>query len=183
MTARVVGLDLSLTAIGQAVIGTDIGPRTFTHGSLGRRADSVVQRRQRLRDLADSILDNMGAAVALVVVEGPSVMSRGGSNWDRAGLWWLVVEPLAGRYPIAVAAPTVVKKWAAGKGTADKAAVAAGVTRLWPEVEPANDNEFDALALATMGAQKLGLAVPSRAHHADALLKVEWPPDWPLGVS
>jgi hypothetical protein len=76
---------------------------------------------------------------------------------------------------VAVAPPTVVKKWAAGKGSADKAAVAAGVTRLWPDVEPGNDNEFDALAMATMGAQRLGLTVPSRAHHAACLEKVEWP--------
>jgi crossover junction endodeoxyribonuclease RuvC len=77
--------------------------------------------------------------------------------------------------PVAVAPPTVVKKWAAGKGNADKAAVAVGVSRLWPAVEARNDNEWDALALMTMGAQWLGWDVPSRAHHAGCLTKVAWP--------
>ena len=103
-------------------------------------------------------------------------MSRGGSNWDRAWLWGRTVDRLlAISVPVAVAPPTVVKKWAADKGSADKAAVAAAMTRLWPGVHPGNDNEFDALALATMGAQRLALDVPSRAHHAAALEKVEWP--------
>jgi hypothetical protein len=42
-------------------------------------------------------------------------------------------------------------------------------------VDAANDNEWDALALATMGAQWLGRATPSRAHHAAALAGAEWP--------
>jgi crossover junction endodeoxyribonuclease RuvC len=174
----VVGIDMSLTATGCATISDhELGlvTRVSTVTSAGRRGDNPAQRARRLRQLADDVLDPLGRP-DLVVVEGPSIMSKGGSNWDRAGLWWLVVDALiAADIPVAIAAPTVVKKFAAGKGNADKAAVAANMTRLWPDVEPLNDNEFDALALATMGAAHLGIAVPTRAHHADALLKVEWP--------
>lgn len=181
MTA-VIGIDLSLTATGVAIVG-DASPYTTTFPSFGHRGDSLTQRAERLRSIVVRVRQRLVSSTALVVLEGPSVMSKGGSNWDRAGLWWWVAAELTGlSYPVAVAPPTVVKKWAAGKGNADKAAVAAGVTRLWPDVEPGNDNEFDALAMATMGAQRLGLQVPSRAHHAACLEKVEWPEPMPLSA-
>jgi Holliday junction resolvasome RuvABC endonuclease subunit len=165
---------LSLTGTGIATIRDGVvGTETIT--SKGRRADSLDQRNRRLRDLMMDILDRCDNA-DLVVVEGPSVMSKGGSNWDRAGLWWLTVSRLWVRdVPVAVAAPTVVKKFAAGKGNADKAAVAVGMARLWPEVECDTDNAWDGLALASMGAQRLGMDVPSRAHHAGVLVSVAWP--------
>lgn len=172
----VIGLDLSLTATGLAAVTSDGGFTVTTEGSTGKRADTLADRDRRLADLVRRI----GLFIqdwddyTLAVIEGPAIMSQGGSNWDRAGLWWLTVQMLEPTRT-AVAAPTTVKKWAAGKGNADKAAVAVGVARLWPEAEATNDNEWDALALATMGAQKLGLQVPSRAHHADALAKVAWP--------
>lgn len=176
MTA-VLGLDLSLTGTGLAAVTSDGGFTVITEGSTGKRGDTLADRDRRLADLARRI----GLFVqdwddyAIAVIEGPSVMSQGGSNWDRAGLWWLVVQQLDPART-AVAAPSTVKKWSAGKGSADKAAVAGGVTRLWPEFECANDNEADALALASMGAQRLGMQLfPKRAHHSDALLKVEWP--------
>lgn len=176
----VAGLDLSLTATGMAVIEFDPepDPSVWTVASFGHRNDSLAKRAGRLQRLAVNVHESVDFETAdLVVVEGPAVMAKGGSNWDRAGLWWMVLDPLleAG-VQIAVAAPSVVKKWAAGKGTADKAAVAVGVSRLWPEVDGENDNEWDALALATMGAQYLKLpGVPRLVRHDDALAKVEWP--------
>lgn len=183
MTA-VIGLDLSLTATGLAAVTSDGGFTVTTVGSTGKRADTLTDRDRRLVDLVRRIglFLQEWDDYTLAVIEGPSVMSKGGSNWDRAGLWWLTVQMLDPART-AVAAPTTVKKWAAGRGNADKAAVAVGVARLWPEAEPTNDNEFDALAMATMGAQKLGLAVPSRAHHMDALVKVAWPADLVVEVS
>lgn len=175
MTAPVIGLDLSLTATGLAAVTSDAFTVT-TVGSVGRRGDTLADRDRRLVDLTRRIglfLQDWDD-YALAVLEGPSVMSKGGSNWDRAGLWWLVVQMLDPART-AVAAPTVVKKWAAGRGNADKAAVAVGVARLWDQFECESDNEADALALASMGAQKIGMPVPSRAHHAEALAKVAWP--------
>lgn len=173
---RVIGLDLSLAATGIAVIATvggQVQVSTTTITSSGHRGDSLATRDARISRLTEAVL--AAAKGDLAVIEGPSIMSRGGSNWDRAGLWWHVVCSLRLWMPVAVAAPTVVKKFAAGKGGADKASVAAGITRLWPDTEPGNDNEFDALALATIGAQRLDLPVPYRAHHIEALRKVEWP--------
>lgn len=174
--AVVLGLDLSLTATGLAAVWADGSFDTRTITTAGKRGDSLADRERRISHIAADVLGFAEmSGFTLAVVEGPSVMSKGGSNWDRAGLWWRVIHTL-GAPNYAVAAPTTVKKWAAGKGNADKAAVAVGVARLWPSFECTSDNEADALALASMGAQRLGMALfPKRAHHSDALLKVEWP--------
>lgn len=172
----VLGLDMSLTGTGLAAVTADGGFTATTIASAGRRGDSLAQRDRRLSELARRIglFIQDWDEYTLAVIEGP-IRALGGSTWDRAGLWWMVVQQLDPSRT-AIAGPTVVKKWAAGKGGADKAAVANGVTRLWPSFECGSDNEADALALASMGAQRLGMNLfPKRAHHSDALLKVEWP--------
>jgi crossover junction endodeoxyribonuclease RuvC len=177
----VIGLDLSLTATGVAIIHSAAlpGASVFTLASTGRRDATLAERQKRLTGLAEDILTAVGRP-DLVVVEGPAIMAKHGSNWDRAGLWWLVLSPIIEvGIPVAVAAPMTVKKFAAGKGNADKATVAVGVARLWPDVHANNDNEWDALTLATMGAQHIGLDVPTRAHHAETLTKVAWPKENP----
>lgn len=187
----VVGLDLSLTSTGVAVFSARNGAGwpvdTVDHQTIrssGKRADTLIDRHHRLTNLIGEIVA-LSATADLVVVEGPSIMSKGGSNWDRAGLWWGVVNVLHdGGIPVAVAAPTVVKKFAAGKGNADKAAVAVGIERLlrlW-HLDCANDNEFDAVALALMGCQRLGFDVESRAHQAACLESVEWPETLPVAA-
>lgn len=183
---RVVGLDLSLTGTGIAVLESARLPVLVTAKSKGVpaaaysdtasfHAADLANRDSRIHRLALRILDEAGFA-SLVVLEGPSYASATGQMWDRAWLWGTVVHRLLLEgVPVAVAAPATVKKFAAGKGTASKVDVAAAMTRLWPKVTPANDNEFDALALATMGAQWLAMSAPSRAHHAATLDHVWWP--------
>jgi Holliday junction resolvasome RuvABC endonuclease subunit len=188
LNPRVVGIDLSLTGTGLAAVGTltvggsaDLAVRTIK--STGRKDDTLRQRRERIYQIASSVA-RFAQGAQLAVIEGPSFMSKGGSNWDRAGLWWSVVDLLMLEpIDIAVAPPTVVKKFAAGKGNADKTAVAGGIVRLWGErCSASNDNEYDALTLATMGAQRLGIpGVPTRAHHEAALASVAW--DQPEGAA
>jgi crossover junction endodeoxyribonuclease RuvC len=179
---RVTGIDLSLTSTGVAVIVDGHTHRITTLASKGHRGDTVPQRAKRLASIVDDVWNEIFDA-DLTVIEGPSFASSGAGTWDRAGLWWLVMSELqTERFPVAIVPPTVVKKFAAGKGNADKSAVAAGLARLWPEAQASNNNEWDALALATIGAQSMGLDVPRRAHHAECLAKVEWPPipDWEM---
>jgi Holliday junction resolvasome RuvABC endonuclease subunit len=176
----VIGLDLSLTGTGLCLLDHDEPPTLTTIASKGAIKDTVAQRSARLQNLADRILaavyGDIPSLPRLVVVEGPSVMSKGGSNWDRAGLWWWVVGALhAIELPVAVVPPSTLKKFAANNGLADKATVAVNLARLWPDTTAANDNEWDALGLATMGAQHLGRPVASRAHHAAARAGAQWP--------
>jgi crossover junction endodeoxyribonuclease RuvC len=174
---RVIGLDLSLTATGVAIIaGIDGHLASETTTLRSSPSGTGLAARERRADAIAAAVEMHIAGAAMVVVEGPSLGSRDGHVWDRAGLWWHVVRRCMTYAPVVEIPPATVKRWATGKGNADKATVAASLARLWPDVEPANDNEFDALALATIGAQRLGLPVPSRAHHADALAKVDWPP-------
>lgn len=183
---RAVGIDLSLTGTGLAAItttGTGLILDVLTVKSSGHNGDILRQRRERIYQIAARVAQFAADADA-VVLEAPAYSKNVGSMWDRAGLWWSVVDLLMLEpVDIAVAPPTVVKKFAAGKGNADKTAVAGGMVRLWGEqCKASNDNEYDALALATMGAQRLELAgVPSRAHHAATLASVAW--DQPEGAA
>lgn len=181
----VLGLDLSLTSTGRAILNEPFGDPitdrtliaidTITSATAG---DDYSARRRRITGLAERIVvDETGPT--LVVVEGPSYGSsaqKSASIHDRAGLWWAVVGTLldAGT-PVAVVAPTTRAKWATGRGNAGKTEVATAVARLWPQVDARTDDEWDALALATMGAQHLGWDVPSRAHQALTLAAVTWP--------
>ncbi len=123
MSRRLVrGLDLSLTGAGIAGAGW-----AQTLGSKGKRTDTYAMRRVRLHRLADRILDTVGPC-DLAVVEGPSYGSKGSGTWDRAGLWWLVVDRLAARdIPVAVVTPSARAKYATGDGRAGKQAVVEAV--------------------------------------------------------
>lgn len=176
---RIAGLDLSLTSCGVGVItrrgdGTCIANcSTFT--SRGKRDDGLPERAARIADLAAGVVRH-AANAELVVIEGPSHGSRGGSPLDRHGLWWRVAAELIGRgVPVAVCAPATRAKFAAGSGRADKAAVSSAVSRLWPDLSVANADEADAVALAHAGAVRLGWDVVTLERHRDALWAVRWP--------
>lgn len=170
MTApKVVGLDLSLTCSGVAGDGwTDtIKPNAKARGH------------ERLAWIIDRIGDFVMFA-DLVVIEGPAYGSqRGGLQrgvHERAGLWWLATHKLwSCKTTFAVADPTAVKKYATGKGNADKAAVMLAVARRFPWFEGGED-EADALVLAAMGFDQIGAPLePMPLTHRAALAAVAWP--------
>ncbi|WP_051966897.1 RuvC family protein [Kitasatospora mediocidica] len=164
------GLDLSLT--GSGVAGADWAR---TVGSSGRRDDSFLARRTRLHRLAGGVVALVGTC-DLAVIEGPAYSRTTGSVWDRAGLWWLVVDALMRRdVPVAVVAPTARAKYATGRGNASKSAVVAAVRRTY-RVPVADDNQADAFVLVAMGHDWLGeplVEVP--AGQRCALDHVAWP--------
>lgn len=184
---RVTGLDLSLTGTGIAHIDIQ-GPPTFdpqvtvttrTIVSSGSKSDTWQQRAARLRKLRNAICDQ-AARSQLVVIEGPAYAANVGSVWDRAGNFWNVVGALDHmRIPYVVVPPSQVKKFAADKGTADKTAVAAGMARLWGDLAaPADNNQFDALALSSLGAihvarRQLPIRVLER--HQAVVAGIVWP--------
>lgn len=179
----IAGVDLSLSATGCALIttdGTTYSTDTWTRLSTGRRSDTLTDRRDRLAGIRGDVV-SWASGADLVVVEGPSFGSVGGSSHDRSGLWWMVVERLvAAECPVVVVAPTTRAKWAAGSGRADKAAVARAVTRMWPQWEPGIvgklEDQADALALASIGCHLLGLTpFPMPKWRVEALSKLEVP--------
>lgn len=179
-----IGLDLSLTGTGIADItiphdSTPVTVTTHTIVSTGHRTDTLPMRVARIRKLRNTIIDRTKHA-DLVTIEAPAFSRTMGSMWDRAGLWHHVIGTLDHLgIPYAQAVPQKVKQLAAGKGNADKTAVAAGMVRMWGDhATPGNDNEFDALALATLGAIHLArhqLPVRVLERHLEVVSCIDWP--------
>jgi Holliday junction resolvasome RuvABC endonuclease subunit len=71
-------------------------------------------------------------------------------------------------YTVSEASPQTLKKWACGKGVADKNMIGLFVGRLFPDVDFANDDELDAVTAAHLLAVRAGFPVPTRAHHIPA---------------
>jgi crossover junction endodeoxyribonuclease RuvC len=176
---RAVGIDLSLTGTGLAEVATrSPGVITYANRTVTSKpaGNDVRNRAARINRIRTTVLD-FALGADLVLLEGPAFGKSNAGTWDRAWLWGMVVDGLLGAdLPLAIAPPAVVKKFATGKRNADKVAVAVGMARLWgEECQCANDNEWDALTMATMGAQHLGIDnVPARAHHTTALESVAW---------
>jgi Holliday junction resolvasome RuvABC endonuclease subunit len=182
MTPRVIGLDLSLTATGLADFthrGREVITKTIRSTSNGATAGP---QHERLRGIVQEIAEHiwfMGAHPTLIVVEGPSYGSKGAGTWDRAGLWWLVVDHILNqrnpRIPLAVVPPAVLKKYATGRGNADKTAMAVAVQKRWG-VELGDDNKVDAWWLGAAGRDRLGMPfVDLPKAQREALDKVTWP--------
>jgi crossover junction endodeoxyribonuclease RuvC len=159
----VLGLDLSLTSTGLALTTTStITPKT-------RGYDRLRAIRERVLAIARS------GSVGLVVVEGRFNGTSAGQH-ELGGLWWHVTEALdAAGYPLAVVAPTTLKKYATGKGNASKDAVLLAAARAFPWFEGGND-EADALFLRAMGCDATGTPIVDMpARNREALDAVQWP--------
>lgn len=166
----IVGLDLSLTSTGVAVI-EDGNYSTFTIKTKATGHD-------RLRHLIQ-VLSGHYLTARLVVVEGPSYGSTAGQkgHHERAGLWWMVTHELwAWSIPTAIAPPAAVKRYATGKGNAGKDEVLAAVIRRFADFEGSSNDAADALVLAALGADHHGTPIADmpQAHRA-ALDAVAWP--------
>lgn len=178
----VAGLDPSLTSAGLAALRPGEAPRLGTVGAPGLRTDTYEDRRDRIELQAFSIGKRIGNP-DLIVIEGPYYHGKlMPSYFDRAGLFWGLMSSLSRRAPIAVVSPTTRAKYATGSGNAKKDEVLAAVRTMWPGVAIRNHDEADALILASIGNQKLGLALPFpiRPRHTLALDAVAWPADLPI---
>lgn len=196
---KIAGIDISMTATGIAIIAD----RPLTMGGLDplvvtttciesappkrARGDKtpvpIQQRHARIARIVDEIAGAAMLMLDLAVIEAPSYGSQGAGTWDRAWLWGAVVDRLLGNdVPLAIVPPACRAKWAAGSGAASKAPVAVHLSRMWPAVDPdISDDEWDGLALASMGAQHLGRIPCELARHREQLSKVAWP-DFPAGI-
>lgn len=160
--ALVVGLDLSMTGTG---IAWWDGTTTTLHPKT-KGDDRLVE-----------ITDHLMAIVAdLVVIEDLPLSAR------SAGITGMVhgaVRAMLKRcgIPYATVPPATLKKYATGRGNADKPAMAvAAYKRLG--LEGVDDNRVDAAWLRAAGLDYLGqplCALP--ASQRAALDKVDWPPE------
>ena len=170
MSAKVLGLDLSLTCTG-------VAGATWT---APLKPPARLRGTDRLLWIRREITEQWTSGVDLVAIEGPSYGNQGQSrqsgHHERAGLWWIVRCALATRsIPVAVVPPATLKRYATGRGTADKSAMVLAAARHFSWYEGTED-EADALMLAAMAADFLGEPMTKMpAANRAALDKVEWP--------
>lgn len=174
MTAPVViGIDPSLTSTGMSD-----GSTTWLVKSTGKATDDLPARRERLYDLVRHVAMHVREGCDLVVIEAPAFSSRMGHAHDRSGLWWLLVEHLTRQgFAVAEVPPTTLKKYATGKGNADKGSMIEAAVRCFPEVETKGQaDRVDALWLAAMGMDALGFPIATRTVPRRAAVDaVTWP--------
>ena len=161
----VMGLDPSLTGSGMA--GTGWSQRLNIKGSGVNRLRAI--RHEIAKHAAQTDTE-------VVLIEGPAFMSSTGHAHERAGLWWLVCEQLdaAGIEVISVS-PNSLKKYATGKGNADKDEVLAAAIRRLPSFTGTKNDEADAAWLHAMGDDHFNGVVHVPESHRVALEKVPWP--------
>lgn len=182
----VVGLDLSLTSAGVAIItensrrtvlNTEVfksSPiRTGPPGKNGKPTETLRDRYVRMRDHSQTII-HYAATADLVVIEG-LINAPGGGVQDRTALWWIVVGACMRRdVPVAVASPPAMKRVITGKGNADKVEVALAIQKLWPNAKLGNNDTADAAGLAHCGAVALGWDVETLERHK-TMVWTNWP--------
>lgn len=186
----IVGIDPSLTSTGVAVIDTsdvlDVHTATITSAPSG---PSPLERLTRISGLVDGVIAAAGPALDInttaprrVVIEAPAYSSRSGSQHDRSGLWWVLVDfARASGALLLEVPPTTRAKYAAGRGNAGKDEVLLAVERRYPHVGIAGNDQADALALAAIGARLAGCPIephdPPKSH-LDALSRLDVPKGW-----
>jgi len=183
---NILGLDLSLTATGIAIVRTGDGDNHHYRTELIKEPSKQAKwpDRDRIRWMIDQIIIVPEAALGpdevwdLAVVEGLAYSRITGHATTRAGLWWLATENIdMSGFPLAVMGPTSRAKYATGKGNAAKADVMREVARRFPHFHGGED-EADALVCAAAGADHLGHPIAAMpATHRAALAAVEWPTD------
>lgn len=167
----VVGLDLSITSTGVAL----------ADGSLATIGPPAKLGDRRLVVLCDHLEGSPMRIYAadLAVIEGPVVRS---SAAVIIGMVHGVVRSMLMGYgtPYAVVPPATLKKFATGKGNADKTAMALAAYKR-AGVEFATDDECDAWWLRVAGLTALGHPpFPLPAGQVAALDAVTWPTPTPM---
>lgn len=170
---RILALDLSLRATGFATSWSLT--RVQASGILTPRKLTGTARLILLRDMVRSMAREQRAD--LVIIEGISFGSTGAMHAEICGLNYLVrvaLEEIG--IPWTEVPPSTLKKFATGKGNAQKAdMLAAAIRRL--NYQGSDHNEADALWLMQMALQYYGCAgaVSLPAANLESLAKVTWP--------
>lgn len=186
---KVIGLDLSLTSTGIAVIEDGVYTDWRNVKTSGKKTDTYLDNVRRLDHVNSEIFHHMSSIldrgeIDLAVLEGPAYGSSLPSAHIRAALWWDVMDNLLDGWclPVATVAPASRAKYITGNGKADKKTVLAKARERY-EIDGGpvipNDDVADALGMADMGARHLGEPLVPDSELAAKCLEsmevVKWP--------
>lgn len=168
---KVVGLDLSMTATGMCwstVGGASVWELVKTKGTSDAR---LVAIRDRIRERLDYI-----EPVDLVLIEGflNKSMSAGITGMVHGAVRSMLIEY---GYPYATLPPSSLKKYATGRGGADKRSMSVEAFKRGA-VEFSDDNTCDAWWLWVAAGDHLGqpdISLPQVNRDALKSLKIEYP--------
>lgn len=156
-----VGLDLSLTKTGYAIVGGD--GIVLASGVIKSKpsGDSPLAETQRIVKIAEEVVQKIDEVCleddpVLVAIEGLAFMAKGTSLVQLAGLNYLIRTLLAQfHWPFLIVAPTTLKKFITGSGKGDKDMMMMSVFKNYG-FESMDNNECDSYALAVCGMALLG---------------------------
>ena len=160
VTMITVGLDLSLTHTGYAIVGDD--GTVLSSGVIKSKpsGDKPIDETRRIVQIAEEAVQTIDkhcpANPDLVVLEGLAFMAQGTSLVQLAGLNYLTRILLAEfKWPFIIVAPTSLKKFITGSGKGDKDMMMMSVFKNYG-FESMDNNECDAYSLAVCGMAVLG---------------------------
>lgn len=184
MQFHIVGIDPSLSATGVCRIrpGTPVPIVVDIITSKPVPNAKYIHTLARMRQLAGDIVRaaKQGAQegdIIIVAMEGPIFGQSTGQYHTRAGLWWLLYHLLEKLGMVIIIEPTKLKKYVTKKGNAPKDLVFATIVRNFPSVGIVDNNEADAVGLASMVSRELGFPMEPSVQRVDpsALEGVDWP--------
>lgn len=159
-TGPIMAIDASLT--GFAICITNIpNAEDFEVRYSTKPVKTLVARIRRMQGLADKCVGLVKQYKPyLVLIEGYSYSSRGSSSIDLGELGMLIRSSLVNKVGImAEVSPNILKKFATGKGNANKVAVASALASKYDRTFD-TDDQADAFGLSKLGRCVLGLDVP-----------------------
>lgn len=144
---RILGLDPSLSRTGWGLIEAE-GNRLahIAHGAIPTRSTEPLP--QRLRALHGALCGVLAAHTPDEAAVEEVFVNRNAQSTLKLGQARGVALLAASSVPVFEHATRLVKKAVTGTGAAEKAQVAAMVTRLLPGCGPLGEDEADALAVA-----------------------------------
>jgi len=150
-----VGIDPSLSATGLVMIN-DRG-EIVEERLIDTYPEHYICIEQRLLDIMESIYFLSGVLkLECVYIEDMPYLSKGGAIFERCGLLYLITTFLFEReIPYKLIPATNLKKWAVGKGNADKNMMMMKSEERWG-IKFTDDNICDAYNLAQMCKEKEG---------------------------
>ncbi|AZS10444.1 RuvC-like resolvase [Mycobacterium phage Surely] len=162
----VLGIDTSLRATGMCLVSlppsVELGSWHGQCVTVGAPAATPDKSKRAMARRVKALVDQIRWVFDddrpdLVVMETLAFAAKGEGVWVLPWIFGKVIE-LCEEFDVELlcAGTSQVKKYATGKGNADKDTVMLTVAKRWPELAPANNNEADAACLAAIGCHYLG---------------------------